>query len=102
MIRCETVTHLCYSISNLHCLLHPVPSDAFLQDIQSEVPSHLLCLKVEVEQRRVAVIIQDCRAELDREIEVLSGTCTSERVIKEHRVSRNLKHIKKRVREVER
>lgn len=49
--------------------------------------SHLLHLKVEVEQSRVAVILQDCRAELDREMRALSGTCTSERVIKEHRVS---------------
>ncbi|XP_028460432.1 nesprin-1-like [Perca flavescens] len=55
------------------------------KDIQGEVPSHLLRLKVEVERSRVAVIIQDCRAELDREMQALSGTCTSERVIKEHR-----------------
>ncbi|XP_040920912.1 nesprin-1-like [Toxotes jaculatrix] len=55
------------------------------KDIQGEVPSHLLRLKVEVEQSRVAVILQDCRAELDREMQALSGTCTSERVIKEHR-----------------
>ncbi|XP_076011028.1 nesprin-1-like [Genypterus blacodes] len=55
------------------------------KDIQGEVPSHLLCLKVEVERSHVAVILQDCRAELDREMQVLSGTCTSERVIKEHR-----------------
>ena len=57
------------------------------QDIQGEVPSHLLRLKVEVEQSRLAVILQDCRAELDREVRALSGTCTSERVIREHRVS---------------
>lgn len=65
------------------------------------MPSHLLRLKVEVERSRVAVIIQDCRAELGREMQALSGTCTSERVIKEHRVSlgfvRNLKRIKPRV-----
>lgn len=57
------------------------------QDIQGEVPSHLFHLKVEVEQSRVVVILQDCRAELEREIRALSGTCTSEHVIKEHRVS---------------
>lgn len=57
------------------------------QDVQGEAPSHLLRLKVEVERNRVAVILQDCRAELDREMRALSGTCTSERVIKEHRVS---------------
>lgn len=58
-----------------------------MQDLQGEVPSHLLRLKVEVERNRVAVILQDSRAELDRELQALSGTCTSERVIKEHRVS---------------
>lgn len=56
------------------------------QDIQGQVPSHLLRLKVEVEQNRVAAIIEDCRAELDREMQVLSDTCTSEQVIQEHRV----------------
>ncbi|XP_074471049.1 nesprin-1-like isoform X2 [Sebastes fasciatus] len=55
------------------------------KDIQSEVPSHLLRLKVEVEQSQLAVILHDCGAELDREMQALSGTCTSERVIKEHR-----------------
>ncbi|CAB1447009.1 unnamed protein product [Pleuronectes platessa] len=55
------------------------------KDIQGEVPSHLLRLKVEVEHSRLAVILQDCRAELDREVRALSGTCTSERVIREHR-----------------
>nr|XP_019953051.1 PREDICTED: nesprin-1-like [Paralichthys olivaceus] len=55
------------------------------KDIQGEVPSHLLRLKVEVEHSRVAVILQDCRAELDREMRAVSGTCTSERVIREHR-----------------
>ncbi|XP_039981906.1 nesprin-1-like [Xiphias gladius] len=55
------------------------------KDIQGEVPSHLLRLKVDVERSRVAVILQDCRTELDREMQALSGTCTSERVIKEHR-----------------
>ncbi|KAF3849913.1 hypothetical protein F7725_019632 [Dissostichus mawsoni] len=59
------------------------------KDIQSEVPSHLLRLKVEVEWSRVAVIIKDCRSELDREMQALSGTCTSERVIKEHRLPDN-------------
>ncbi|CAL8318022.1 unnamed protein product, partial [Boreogadus saida] len=55
------------------------------KDVQGEVPSHLVRLKVEVEQRRVALVLQDCRLELSREMEALSGTCTSERVIKEHR-----------------
>lgn len=57
------------------------------QDIQGEVPTHLLHLKVEVEQNQVAEIIEECRAELDREMQLLSASCTSERVIKEHRVS---------------
>lgn len=71
--------------------------------MQSEVPSHLLRLKVDVEQSRVAVILQDCRAELHREMQALSGTCTSERVIKEHRVSLGfsgkLKQIELKIRE---
>lgn len=41
---------------------------------------------MEVEQARVAVIIEDCRAELDREMQLLSDTCSSEHVIQEHRV----------------
>lgn len=68
---------------NLLCVL-------FLQDLQAEVPSHLLHLKVDVERKWVAVILQDCRAELDREMQALAGTCTSERVIKEHKVSPNI------------
>ncbi|KAK1888949.1 Nesprin-1 [Dissostichus eleginoides] len=75
------------------------------KDIQSEVPSHLLRLKVEVEWSRVAVIIKDCRSELDREMQALSGTCTSERVIKEHRTFfRERKHLtlcEKRIRNME-
>lgn len=46
----------------------------------------MLRLKVELEQNRVAVVVEDCRAELDREMKVLSDTCTSEQVIHEHRV----------------
>lgn len=76
-----------YGESHLPCFLCFVSSLCFPQDIQGEVPSHLLRLKVEVEQNRVAVIIEDYRAELDREMQALSGTCTSEQVIKEHRVS---------------
>lgn len=68
-----------YIIQNVLCPMS--------QDIQGEAPSHLLRLKVEVERNRVAAILQDCGAELDREMRALSGTCTSERVIKEHRVS---------------
>lgn len=87
--------------SYLPCLLCFVSSLSFQQDVQGEVPSHLLHLKVEVERSQIDVIIQDCRTELDREMQALSGTCTSERVIKEHRVSlefvRNLKQIKPRV-----
>lgn len=89
-------------MSYLPCLLYCVSSLSFPQDIQGAVPSHLLRVKVEVEQSRVAVVLQDCRAELDREMQALSGTCTSERVIKEHRVSplfgRNLEQINPRVR----
>ncbi|TNM94661.1 hypothetical protein fugu_017420 [Takifugu bimaculatus] len=55
------------------------------KDIQGQVPSHMLRLKVELEQNRVAAVIEDCRAELDREMNVLSDTCTSEQVIQEHR-----------------
>lgn len=99
-IQNETDIHVQYAVQcvlSRVCLILPVLS----QDIQGEVPSHLLRLKVEVERSRVAVILQDCRAELDREMHVLSGTCTSERVIKEHRVSpgfgRILEQIKPRV-----
>ncbi|XP_061758137.1 nesprin-1-like [Nerophis ophidion] len=55
------------------------------QDIQGEVPSHLLRLKVEVEQSRVEAVLQDCKTELHREIQALSYTSTSEHVVKEHR-----------------
>lgn len=89
---------LLYSVSYPRfCLILP----ALSQDIQGEVPSHLLRLKVEVERSKVAVILQDCRTELDREMHALSATCTSERVIKEHRVSpgfgRIIEQIKLRV-----
>lgn len=67
--------------------LHFVLFMYFSQDVQAKVPIHLLHLKLEVEQSRITVILQDCRSELDREIHALSGTCTSERVVKEHRVS---------------
>lgn len=89
-----------FRLSGLLCF---VSSPSFLQDMQSEVPSHLLRLKVDVERSRVAVILQDCRAELHREMQALSGTCTSERVIKEHRVSLGfsgkLKQIELKIRE---
>ena len=62
------------------------PHAAPPQDVQGEVPSHLVRLKVGAEQRRVAVVLRDCRLELGREMGAISGTCTSERVIKEHRV----------------
>lgn len=75
----------------LKCIIQHILSTmsplSFTQDIQSEVPSHLLRLKVDVERSRVAMIIQDSRAELNREMQALSATCTSERVIKEHIVS---------------
>uniref|UniRef100_A0AAZ1XTL6 Calponin-homology (CH) domain-containing protein n=1 Tax=Oreochromis aureus TaxID=47969 RepID=A0AAZ1XTL6_OREAU len=75
------------------------------KDMQSEVPSHLLRLKVDVERSRVAVILQDCRAELHREMQALSGTCTSERVIKEHRTffreRKPLIQCEKRIRNME-
>lgn len=76
--------------------LYPVPASYLpyhlflclvLQDIQAQGPPHLLRLKVDLEQSRVAVILQDCRAELDREMRALSSTCSSELVIQEHRVS---------------
>lgn len=87
-IQYETETHVYYTV---YLIYHVCPTLSFPQDIQSEVPSHLLRLKVEVEWSRVAVIIKDCRSELDREMHALSGTCTSERVIKEHRVSLGFK-----------
>ncbi|CAM9192469.1 unnamed protein product, partial [Lampetra planeri] len=55
------------------------------KDIQAQGPPHLLRLKVDLEQSRVAVILHECRAELDREMRALSSTCSSELVIKEHR-----------------
>lgn len=87
MIQYETETRVYYTVYLIYHVTYALCLLSFPQDIQGEVPSHLLRLKVEVERSRVAVIIQDCRAELDREMQALSGTCTSERVIKEHRVS---------------
>lgn len=63
------------------------------QDIQGEAPSHLIRLKVDVERNHVADILEDIRAELDREMRSLSDTCTSEQMIKEHRVSRGFSGI---------
>ncbi|KAM4529485.1 nesprin-1 isoform 3-T3 [Fundulus diaphanus] len=75
------------------------------KDLQTEVPSHLLRLKVDVERNRVALILQDCRAELEREMQALSGTCTSERVIREHRTffreRKPLSLCEKRIRNME-
>ncbi|KAG7275370.1 hypothetical protein CRUP_007926, partial [Coryphaenoides rupestris] len=75
------------------------------KDVQGEVPSHLVRLKVEVEQKRVALVLQDCRLELGREMEALSATCTSERVIKEHRAYfaelKPLASCEKRIRNME-
>lgn len=66
--------------------LHPEYENAcFLQDVQTEVPSHLLHLKGELEKSRLMVSVQECQAELARENRsVLS--MGSERLIKEHRV----------------
>lgn len=57
------------------------------QAIQGEVPSHLLRLKVAVEQCQIDVVLQECRSELDRELHLLSDSSTSEHVIEERRVS---------------
>lgn len=90
-----------YTVCCTVCVIQGSVISLLLQDIQGDIPSHLLRLKVEVERSRVAVILQDCRAELDREMHAVSGTCTSERVIKEHRVSPGfgtiLQQIKPRV-----
>ncbi|XP_061126959.1 nesprin-1-like [Syngnathus typhle] len=56
------------------------------KDIQGEVPSHLLRLKVEVEQYPIDVVLQECRSELDRELHILSGSSSSDHVIQEHRM----------------
>lgn len=57
----------------------------FLQDVQTEIPSHLLHLKVELEKSRLMASVQECQAELARENRSLPSM-GSERLIKEHRV----------------
>ncbi|XP_028808913.1 nesprin-1 isoform X6 [Denticeps clupeoides] len=54
------------------------------KDIQTEAPLHLLRLRVESEQRRMMVLLHDCRSELQREDKALS-LASSEKVIKEHK-----------------
>lgn len=74
-------------IVNFLCLICRFSLTVFYaKDIQSEIPSHLLRLKVEGEQNRVSAVLADCTGELEREMRALSGTCTSEQVLKEHRV----------------
>lgn len=55
------------------------------QDLQTEVPYHLLQLKVEVERGRLMGSLQECQAELARENRSLPAV-GSERLIREHRV----------------
>lgn len=55
------------------------------QDLQTEVPYHLLQLKVEVERGRLMSSLQECQAELARENRSVPGV-GSERLIREHRV----------------
>lgn len=83
-IQCSTKEYICNTQYKPYIvfLLAPV----YLQDIQGEVPSHLQRLKVEVERGRVGTVLEDCRAELDREMQALTNACSSDRVIKEHRV----------------
>lgn len=57
----------------------------FLQDVQTEIPYHLLQLKVELEKSRLMTSLQECQAELARENRSLPSM-GSERLIKEHRV----------------
>uniref|UniRef100_A0A8K9XYB1 Spectrin repeat containing nuclear envelope protein 1 n=1 Tax=Oncorhynchus mykiss TaxID=8022 RepID=A0A8K9XYB1_ONCMY len=54
------------------------------KDIQMEAPFHLQRLKVEAERGRAGAVLQECRAELAREIQALTTT-GSETVIREHR-----------------
>lgn len=59
------------------------------QDVQTEIPYHLLHLKVEVERNRLMASLQECEAELARENRSLPGM-GSERLVKEHRVRASL------------
>uniref|UniRef100_A0A673K6M2 Calponin-homology (CH) domain-containing protein n=1 Tax=Sinocyclocheilus rhinocerous TaxID=307959 RepID=A0A673K6M2_9TELE len=55
------------------------------KDVQTEVPSHLLHLKVELEKSRLMASVQECQAEVARENRSLPSM-GSERLIKEHRM----------------
>uniref|UniRef100_A0A672NAB1 Nesprin-1-like n=1 Tax=Sinocyclocheilus grahami TaxID=75366 RepID=A0A672NAB1_SINGR len=55
------------------------------KDVQTEIPSHLLHLKVELEKCRLKASVQECQAELARENRSLPSM-GSERLIKEHRM----------------
>ncbi|RXN33841.1 nesprin-1 isoform X3 [Labeo rohita] len=55
------------------------------KDVQTEIPSHLLHLKVELEKSRLMASVQECQAELARENRSLPSM-GSERLIKEHRM----------------
>uniref|UniRef100_A0A3B1IR95 Calponin-homology (CH) domain-containing protein n=1 Tax=Astyanax mexicanus TaxID=7994 RepID=A0A3B1IR95_ASTMX len=54
------------------------------KDVQTEIPYHLLNLKVEVEHSRLMASLQECQSELTRENRSLPGM-GSERLVKEHR-----------------
>uniref|UniRef100_A0A8C2F311 Calponin-homology (CH) domain-containing protein n=1 Tax=Cyprinus carpio TaxID=7962 RepID=A0A8C2F311_CYPCA len=55
------------------------------KDVQTEIPSHLLHLKVELEKSRLMASVQECQAELARENRSLPSM-GSERLIKERRM----------------
>lgn len=55
------------------------------QDIQTDAPFHLLRLKVEVENNKLMVVLQECQVEVMRENRHLANM-GSERLIREHRV----------------
>lgn len=64
----------------------------FLQDVQTEIPFHLLHLKVELEKSRLLTSLQECQSELARENRSLPSV-GSERLIKEHRVRPSVKSL---------
>lgn len=66
-------------------LLLTFPCLCGVQDLQSEVPYHLLRLKVEVEENKFHGTVEDCRAELARQQELMSKE-NSEKIIREHKV----------------
>lgn len=56
-----------------------------MQDLQGEAPYHLLHLKIAAEKNRFLASVEECRAELNRETNLVPQE-GSEKIIKEHRV----------------